>query len=36
MKLKKRKICTNCGSVMITVDDGEHESFTYCPVCGEW
>jgi len=34
--MQKSKICSNCGSVMKTIDDGEHESFTYCPVCGDW
>jgi len=29
------KVCSNCGSRMITLDDGEHESFTYCEVCGD-
>ena len=30
------KICSNCGAKMTTIDDGEHESFTYCSECGDW
>jgi len=35
MKRTITKICSNCGSGMVTDDDGEHESYTYCPNCGD-